>query len=421
MRSRAVRLTLTLLALSGMAAAGYFLFINQRKTDVDWYAARDVDAQIAAASRHTLDLRAAQQAYVAAAQDPQFWFAKTTETAALVRESLTALRAAATSSAARTTLDAALLSLEQFERIDRRARDYAAGGQALLASDVIFSDGLQTTSQVLSALDDFRLAEWHARTAARIVSRREQLKLAGAAVGAALLIILLLLPVPAAGDSEPTSLALSASASAPSPAGDLDLRTRVVEGPSARLPAPTSHRATSSAAKNPAPARPPALVTPPPAVPNLDHVAAVCSELARVTDTASLPAILERTAAALDASGIVLWVVDPDGKELAPIVSHGYPASLLSRMGPIARGADNVTAAAFRTGLLQVVDGNKTSSGATAAPLVNPGGCIGVLSAELRHEGEKQPMRLAVATIVAAQLATLVAPPAAQDNRSAAV
>ncbi|MEO5897360.1 MAG: hypothetical protein ABIS06_16850 [Vicinamibacterales bacterium] len=421
MRSRAVRLTLTLLALSGIAAAGYFLFINQRKTDLDSYAARDIDGQIAAASRHTLDLRAAQQAYVAAAQDPQFWFAKATATAGLVRESLTGLRSAATSTAARTTLDAGLLSLEQFERIDRRARDYATGGQALLASDVIFSDGLQTSSQILAALDEFRLAEWNARTAAHTVSRREQLKYAGAAVGSALLIILLLLPVPSAGDSEPTSLALSASASAPSPAGDLDLRTRVVDRSSGQLPTPNSQRPTGNAAKKLVPARPPALVTPPPSVPNLDHVAAVCSELARVTDTASLPAILERTAAALDASGIVLWVVDPDGKELAPIVSHGYPASLLSRMGPIARGADNVTAAAFRTGLLQVVGGNKTSSGAIAAPLVNPGGCIGVMSAELRHEGEQQPMRLAVATIVAAQLATLVAPPAAQDNRSAAV
>ena len=421
MRSRAVRLTLTLLALSGIAAAGYFLFINARKSDAESYAARDLDAKIAAAGRQTLDLRAAQQAYVAAAQDPQFWFSKTTETAGLLRESLTSIRAAATSTTAPTTLDAALLSLQQFERIDRRARDYAAGGQALLASDVIFSDGLQTTSQILSALDEVRLAEWNARTAAHSVSRREELKYAGAAIGGALMIILLLLPVPAARDSEPTSLTLSASASPPSLAGDLDLRTRVGERQTPQLPTPNSRRTPTTGVNKSAPARPPALVTPPPSVPNLEHVAAVCSELARVTDTASLPAILERAAAALDASGIVLWVVDPDGKELAPIVSHGYPASLLSRMGPIARGADNVTAAAFRTGLLQVVGGNKTSSGAIAAPLVNPGGCIGVMSAELRHEGEKQPMRLAVATIVAAQLATLVAPPAAQDNRSAAV
>jgi hypothetical protein len=256
--------------------------------------------------------------------------------------------------------------------------------------------------------------------------RREQLVYGAAAAAAALLIILMLLPIPAA-DSQHGSPAVSASASTAPSLSDLDLRTEAAERRS--VPLPSSKRQTPNSqrpipnAQLPAPnsQRAPTLVTPPPSVPNLEHVAAVCSELARVTDTSALPAILERTAAALDASGIVLWVVDPDGKELEPIVSHGYPASLLSRMGPIAREADNVTAAAFRTGLLQVVAGGGTSSGAIAAPLVNPAGCIGVMSAELRHAGEKQPMRLAVATIVAAQLATLVAPPAARDNRSAAI
>jgi hypothetical protein len=164
----------------------------------------------------------------------------------------------------------------------------------------------------------------------------------------------------------------------------------------------------------PGPAPPPA-----PAI-DLDSVAGVCAELARVADTASLPSLLERTATALDALGIVLWIADPDGRELTPIVSHGYPASLLSRMGSIAKDADNVTASAFRTGLLQIVNADATSNGAIAAPLVNASGCIGVMSAEVRHGAEKQPERLAVATIVAAQLATLVAP-AAREPRTAAI
>jgi hypothetical protein len=43
------------------------------------------------------------------------------------------------------------------------------------------------------------------------------------------------------------------------------------------------------------------------------------------------------------------------------------------------------------------------------------------MSAEVRHDSEKQPARLAAATIVAAQLATLVGPPAQAQDRSTAV
>ena len=67
-------------------------------------------------------------------------------------------------------------------------------------------------------------------------------------------------------------------------------------------------------------------------------------------DTSLLPGILERTADALDASGLVLWAADPDGIELVPIAAHGYPASVLSRMGSLKTDAENATSAAYRTG-----------------------------------------------------------------------
>ena len=35
--------------------------------------------------------------------------------------------------------------------------------------------------------------------------------------------------------------------------------------------------------------------------------------------------IEQRRILALDANGIVLWIADPDGKELSPILAHGYP------------------------------------------------------------------------------------------------
>jgi hypothetical protein len=144
---------------------------------------------------------------------------------------------------------------------------------------------------------------------------------------------------------------------------------------------------------------------------DLPGIAALCTELARVIDTRALPAALERAAAVLDASGIVIWIADPDGRELAPILSHGYPENVVSRIGTIARDAENVTAAAYRTGLIQTVKSDRISNGAIAAPLLTPSGPVGVMSAEMLHDGEQRDSTRAVAAIVAAQLATLVGPP----------
>jgi hypothetical protein len=63
--------------------------------------------------------------------------------------------------------------------------------------------------------------------------------------------------------------------------------------------------------------------------------------------------------------------------------------------------------------------GDTLSNGAIAAPLVNPSGCVGVLSAEVRNDGEQKPGRLALASIVAAQLATITAAAAQSENRAA--
>ena len=153
---------------------------------------------------------------------------------------------------------------------------------------------------------------------------------------------------------------------------------------------------------------------------DLGGMAALCADLARIQDTRSLPALLERAADILHASGIVLWIADPDGRELTPIVVHGYPANLAARFGTIARDAANVTASAYRTGLLQTMKADAISNGAVAAPLVTSGGCVGVMAAELKDGGEQQESLLAAAAIVASQLATLVGPPAARGKSEAA-
>ena len=144
---------------------------------------------------------------------------------------------------------------------------------------------------------------------------------------------------------------------------------------------------------------------------DLPGIAALCSDLARVIDTRALPAALARAAALLNASGLVIWVADPDGRELAPVIAHGYPQHLLSRMGTIPRDAENATASAYRTGVVQIVTADDISPGAIAAPLLSPSGPLGVMAAELLQGGERRDATRAAATIVAAQLSTLMGPP----------
>jgi hypothetical protein len=152
---------------------------------------------------------------------------------------------------------------------------------------------------------------------------------------------------------------------------------------------------------------------------DLDRVASICGDLARVPDTRALPALIERAAGVLDASGIVVWIADPDGRELSPILVHGYPVQLATRLGTITRDAANVTASAYRTSLLQTVKGDAISSGAIAVPLVGPGGCVGVMAAEMKNGGEQEEPLLAAASIIASLLATLVGPPPARAKAEA--
>jgi hypothetical protein len=153
---------------------------------------------------------------------------------------------------------------------------------------------------------------------------------------------------------------------------------------------------------------------------DLPGIADLCTELSRVIDTRALAPALDRAAALLDASGIVIWIADPDGRELAPVMAQGYPPHLVARLGTIARDAENVTAAAFRTGVIQTMKSDAVSQGAIAAPLLTPAGPVGVMAAELSRDGERRDATRAVAAIVAAQLATLMGPPSTRAGKGEA-
>ena len=412
MRSRAVRVTLTLLAIAGIGAAAYFSWTITTHTRVRHQAAAAFEQTRLSALRGAYELRSAQQGYVTTGQNETFWFGKVTELVQSLRGDFAALRTSPTFTTALLSVDAADAALDKFDKADARARSYAAGGQKLLASDIIFSNAFEAAGEITTALEQagFALAE---ATQAADAERTRQLALAaGGSAAFAVLALLLLTPLAAAAAETPVPSIQQ------EPAGALRLREDV-KAPERRTAASRDNRDPQRRKAAPAPPLAPSSATPSSPL-ELEGLAAVCTDLARLSDTTRLPAILERAATALDASGLVLWMVDQDGTTLVPIATHGYPASVVSRMGTLPVDGENATAAAFRSGMLQTVSATPNSNGAIAVPLLASSGCRGVLSAEVRHGAQKQPARLAAASILAAQLAALVGPPAAAEDRNSA-
>ena len=381
MKSRAFRFALHVLFVGIVAAAAYVVWKKESEGTAAAAAARAFAERAHSTSRALLEIKGAHPGYVAAGQGEDYWIAKVDALIGSTRQSLGTLRSAAQSANARGDLGVAEEALDDFEQMDRRARDYARHGQRLLASDLVFSDGIEKMDAAVTAVERARLAEAETSLAAIGSGRRDAL-MAGA--GAAAFVAV---ETPRPGPAE--SLARKAPKN-PLPA--------VVDRTPATRPSPT------------VPTRPAA-----PAI-DLPGMAALCTDLSRAIDTRALPPALERAARLLDASGLVIWVADPDGRELLPVMAHGYPQNLISRLGSMSRDAENVTAAAFRTGLVQTVTADKISHGAIAAPLMTPAGPVGVMAAEVLNDGERREATRAAAAIVAAQLATLMGPPAARSQ-----
>ena len=377
MRSLALRVTLAGLFVVACGVAAYVLWFSESRARREAEAFRTFESAAVTATRHVLELRAAQQAYVAAGQGEAFWIEKAGALTASIRDAIPALRGTSASPDAQSAIDTAASALQDFEQIDRRARDYVRTGQKLLASDLIFADGLETADAIAGSLDQARASEAQVRAGRTRTTRRVELASLGGTAAIGLIVLLLLAP------------------------RAVDIKTHTIAAPEPQV------------AVAPIKTAEPEPVAAAPSV-DFNTIARVCADLARVADTRALPAILERAAGVLDAPGIVVWIADPDGQELSPIVTHGYPPTMVTRLGTIRSDARNATASAFRTSLMQTVRTDAVSNGAIAAPLVTPAGCVGVMAAEVRHEGEKDSAKLAAAAIVAAQLATLVGPPSSR-------
>jgi transcriptional regulator with XRE-family HTH domain len=140
----------------------------------------------------------------------------------------------------------------------------------------------------------------------------------------------------------------------------------------------------------------------------LETVASLCTEFGRVVERAAVRELLQQSADALSAAGLIVWLADESGEALRPGLVHGYSDRVLAQLPAVTRDADNATAAAFRTARWCEVAATDHTSGALVVPLLVPDGCAGVLAIELQQGVQATRSLRSVAVIVAAALTQLV-------------
>jgi hypothetical protein len=369
---------IAILAWLALPAAAFFSIQSDREIGRARLQVRAFDLHARETTDELAELRAGEQAYVADGQGALFWMPKVSSSIDAIGRALDSLTRAASTIDARAALQEASSAFADFTAIDRRAREYIKAGQALMASDVIFSEGGTTVAAAARQIESARLAEQQMLDRAEADRRRiEAFVLAGVAVFLAAAILLLVrgridpvVPAAASGDSSGAA------------------------------------RSGFTVGKN---------------------VAALCTEFGRVRDLPELQRLLGKMAEAMEATGLIVWIGDTAGADLQPALAHGYSVPALARMRTVPRNGANAAAAAYRTGELQLVRARTgprgPASGAVVAPILSAEGCIGALTAEIRAGGEASENIQALASVFAAQLSTMfvTSPPVVSDAEPQAV
>ena len=398
---RATRWTLVLVLFVATAAAAFFVADIVREHERLLAASSAVDASIAQLGTMASDIGAAQATYIAPGITTEPSIARVASLARQITDASTALRPSLRSEDATRHLQDLSNTLDNLLQVDRQAREEIVDGDLRGSALLIFDDARAAQVSMAGTLRALADSEHATTAAARMALLRRLASIVISVVGVWLIGLLLLVPVPRTRVA-PVDQRLDAAA--PEPALDLPL-----DQPRSAVPEPQDDGAAPSATVPEPPATAPAI--------DLAAAADVCTAIARASSTDQLPALLSRAAAVLDASGIILWL--GAGNDLHAVSAHGYDPKLLARLGPIPRQADNATAAAWRSGEFGVVAHEPGSNGAIVAPLLG-GDCIGVLTAELRHDRETDPATQAVVTMFAAQVTGLLWPSLAAQSSAAA-
>lgn len=397
MGRRSVRISLFVLALLAAAGLGYRAVEDERALA----SARQQGAALEQAAEEALvsllDARAAMYAYVAPGQGTDFWGRRAGTLLDTLRQRLVTLDAAVSSSGG--SLSDALDAIDQLAAADKRARQYADRSELLLAGDVLFTEVRDLLNAVTGQVATTRAA-LRSQSDRRVASlRQEQAALAAAGVGLWVIVALLLLPrgtPEAVKDPAEWRQELAVTLKKTEAPGDLNLDIRKTEPLDTPMPASAGLSAGASAKVE--------------AGPDLKLVAEICSDLSALTDIGALSGALARASDAIGAKGLIVWVTSNDGGSLTPVSTHGFDPRIVERIGAIDRASANLTAEALRENAPRVSAGTASAGAAIAVPMYGPTGPVGVLSAELQPGKDASEACVAVASIFAAQLATLTAP-----------
>jgi hypothetical protein len=140
---------------------------------------------------------------------------------------------------------------------------------------------------------------------------------------------------------------------------------------------------------------------------DLLELARLCADLGCVTSTDETMVLLKEAARILDATGLIVWAWNHGESHLQPVLWHGYPPRVMSQLPMVQRDDDNATAVAFRTAQARVIHDSASGECAFVIPLRTASGCVGALAVELRRGREATKSCIAVATLLAAQLAPI--------------
>jgi len=367
MRSSAARVALGATAWIALGLAAFFVVRSDHVLSARRASTHAFDARAREVSSALIDLRTAQQAFVAPGQSYGIWASKADEFLAATASGLDALQDLALTADGHRLVGDARTGLAELRAINERAREALRTADPFSSADTVFTEGTETTKNIALRLESARLAEHVGADLENDAVRNRAWRDASVALGTIALAVVCLAALPFGRRSNPQ--------------------------------APMSHRGQLNA--------PP---VPRESAPLLRAAVELCSDLNRAQALDDLAASLEHAATALDAAGLIVWVGRPGGPSLRPILAHGYSREAIARMPPVLRSADNAAAAAYRTGNLQIVLTRPgVTSGALAAPMVSPEGCIGAVTAEIKNGGEASDGVQAVISLYASQLAGLLA------------
>lgn len=390
MRRPALRWTVLAVAVVVAAGCGYWAAMLERRA-LDERRSLDTAAGDARALQNALsDARRAIAAMAAPGQAAVSWSRQASASIELARGKLTALSSSESGAQLRSLME----RLDRLSEAQTRLHEAAVGGRAMAASDVAFGEALPHVDAIDQRVGDAVAAMIATAEGTIATTRDRQILAVAGALGAIGIAAVLLTPLPRARTEDAVADDDDAA-----PGADLALQPAQVAPPA---PTPVPEARVIEKAKV-----------------ELTPLAAACEALARVSDGARLPGVLDAVRPTLGARGLAVWLVDGSGETLQVVASSGYDPRMVERFPALRVADDTPTSQAYTRSAPVRTPPRVTQPAAVAVPIAGARGTSGVLSFEMANGRDASSDVVAAATIVAAQLATLLEPAQPADAQVA--